>query len=75
MHEERVAAFIQFNDTLKNLLLNQPRLQSLAVTFLSCPIYQDCSASRRREIEGPRRAREAKVVTVAVFLKNKMQSL
>lgn len=67
MHEKRVAAFIQSSDTLKNVLLNWPKLESLTVTFPSYPIYQDCSASRRREIEGPRRACGAKIVAAATF--------
>lgn len=67
MHEKRVAAFIQSSDTLKNVLLKWPRLESHTVTFLSYPIYQDRSASRRGEIEGPRRACGAKIVATAIF--------
>lgn len=57
------------SDTLKNVLLKWPRLESLTVTFLSYPIYQDHSASRRREIEGPRRAHGAEIFATAIFTK------
>jgi hypothetical protein len=43
------------------------------VTFLSCPIYQDRSVSRRREREGPRRAHKAKRVTAAIKKKPKQK--